>query len=170
MAETNAERLERVRKSLASKYVYGLSKAYSKGTDGSSELLGPDVYWLIERVEALEKEKQVALAAIILIDEITEKMLMDYEHASAIGAYFRPSAEDLASDVGSVALEALEQMGEDITEGQERVIERKFQVMRESLEFYASQDNWIATITSIADFPCEVEKDQGEKARKALEA
>lgn len=41
--------------------------------------------------------------------------------------------------------------------------------LREALEFYADEENWISALTSIGDFPCEVEKDQGEIARKALE-
>mgnify|MGYP001268909026 CR=1 FL=1 len=41
---------------------------------------------------------------------------------------------------------------------------------REALEFYADEENWIAALTSVGDFPCEVEEDRGEKARKALES
>lgn len=97
-----------------------------------------DLRWLIEQAESVQEmknEKQTALEALKIVDEITEKMLMDCDHASALGAYFNPSAEDLASDIGSVVLEALEKMNEDVTEGQERVIERKYNKMFEALKW-----------------------------------
>lgn len=44
----------------------------------------------------------------------------------------------------------------------------RYVALREALEFYADEENWIGVITSIGNFPGKVEKDQGDKARQAL--
>lgn len=40
---------------------------------------------------------------------------------------------------------------------------------KQALQFYANENNWVGSITSIGVFESAVEQDQGKKARQALE-
>jgi len=153
LIETNEGRLEIIKKK-AETLLFHADEVGNGNINVAS--VYKDLKWLIEQVESVQEiknEKQTALEALKIVDEITEKMLMDCDHAAALGAYFNPSAEDLASDIGSVVLEALEKMNEDVTEGQERVIERKYNIMFEALK-------WIEE--------CSVDYQSINKAKNAL--
>ena len=118
-----------------------------------------DTYQSVESLIELGDFKQADIAMCYLVENFGKWLIKQAERVEELEKEIKRLKDALSGS--AVIFNHSQATVKELTEKNKRY--------REALEFYANEDNWIGTITSIVNLSCAVEQDQGEIARKALE-